>query len=315
MRIAIASSSAAILLALASPTVHAATATVYAHVETRYEPNVIGPGNTSCTTNNDTRECNRLLDQPLLVTDQNGVSTGSQLRREVFAATNTGGVPNFLLTGDAYALALPGSLHASVTVDVTGMGGAFVPGISGYGYAAVEDRIRIRSSTLDNGTAVTLSTVFNITGIGEGTLYLNVVGRRDGIETVLFGGTESSNSAQRSIAGMGGSFIAFIGETLDVDYSLRASTGVSTAAWQADEVANGRTSQSIYGNSAYLYFASADPAVDVYIDGVGGYDYVQPPAIPEPHMALLMMLGLAVVSAGAMRRRGTPVFQAGRPRS
>ncbi|MDP3577264.1 PEP-CTERM sorting domain-containing protein [Methyloversatilis sp.] len=244
-----------------------------------------------------------MLDQPLLVTDQNGVSTASQLRREVFAPTNTGGVPNFLLTGNAHALALPGSLHASVTVAVSGTGGAFVPGISGYGYAAVEDRIRIRSSTLADGTAVTLSTVFNITGIGEGTLYVNVAGRRNGIETVLFGDTESSNSALRSIAGMGGSFIAYIGETLGVDYSLRASTGVSTAAWRADEVANGRMSQSTYGNSAYLYFASADPAVDVYIDGVGGYDYVLPPAIPEPHTALLMLLGLTVVGAGARRRR------------
>lgn len=58
---------------------------------------------------------------------------------------------------------------------------------------------------------------------------------------------------------MGGSFIACIGESLDVDYSLRASSGVSTAAWQADEVLNGRASQSTYGNSAYLCFASADP--------------------------------------------------------
>jgi len=203
MRIAFASSSAAVLFAVASPTVHAATASVYAQVETRYDPNVIGPSNTSCN-NNDTRECNRLLDQPLLVTDQNGVSTTSHLRREVFAPTNTGGVPNFLLTGNTYALALPGSLHASFRVEVSGTDGAFVPGISGYGYAAVEDRIRIRSSTLADGTAVTLRTVFNITDIGEGTLYLNVVGRRNGIQTLLFGDTESSNSARRSIAGMGG---------------------------------------------------------------------------------------------------------------
>lgn len=248
-----------------------------------------------------------MLDQPLLTSDQDGVSTASNLRREVFAPTNTGSVQNFLLTGDAFALALPGSLHASVTVEVTGTGGAFVPGISGYGYAAVEDRITIRSSTLADGSAVTLNTIFDITGIGEGTLYLNVVGRRNGVQTVLFGDTESSNSARRSIAGMGGSFIAFIGETLDVDYSLRASTGVSTAAWQADEVANGRASRSTYGNSAYLYFASADPAVDVYIDGLGGYDYVLAPAIPEPSTALLMLLGLVVVSAGALqRRRGIP---------
>jgi hypothetical protein len=51
MRIAIASSSVAALFAIASPTAQAATASVYAHVETKYEPNVIGPGNTSCTTN------------------------------------------------------------------------------------------------------------------------------------------------------------------------------------------------------------------------------------------------------------------------
>lgn len=142
MRIAIASSSVAALFAMASPTTQAAAASVYAHVETKYEPNVIGPGNTSCTTNNDTRECSRLLDQPLLVTDQNGVPTGSQLLREVYAPGNTSGSPNFRLTGDAFALALPGSLHVSVTVEVKGMGGAFVPDIS---------------------------------GIGEGTLYLNVV--------------------------------------------------------------------------------------------------------------------------------------------
>lgn len=138
MRIGIASSSVAALFAIASPTAQAATACVYAHVETQYAPHVIGPNNTSCTTDNDTRECNRLLDQPLLVTDQNGVSTGSPLQREVFAPTNTGGVPNFLLTGDEHALALPGSLHASVAVEVTGTGAAFVPGVSGYGTARRE---------------------------------------------------------------------------------------------------------------------------------------------------------------------------------
>jgi hypothetical protein len=124
LRIAIASSSAAVLFAFASPAGRAATASGRAHVETKYEPNAIGPDNTSCNTHNDARECNRLLDQPLLVTDQNGVSTASLLRREVFVPTSTGGVPNFLLAGNAHALALPGSLHASVTVEVSGTGGA-----------------------------------------------------------------------------------------------------------------------------------------------------------------------------------------------
>jgi hypothetical protein len=43
--------------------------------------------------------------------------------------------------------------------------------------------------------------------------------------------------------------------------------------------------------------------LDVYIDGVGGYDHVLPPPIPEPYTALLMLQGLAVVGACTLQRR------------
>lgn len=303
MRIVAAKTSVALFLAFASLSAQAATATVYAHVETVYEPNVLGPNNTSCTTNNATRECNRLLDAPLSVSDPDGVSASSALQRDVFAPGNTSAIPNFILTGNAAAQALPGSLHAVADVQVTGAGGASIAGISGYGYAAIEDQIRVRSSTLADGAAVTLNTLLDITGSGGGSLFLSIRGRRNGVLNAgVFGDTNNASGVPRTIDDIGGSFTAFVGETLNIEYGLRASTGSSAALWTEIDVLNGRTSRSSYGNSAYLYFSSADPAADVFIDGVSGYDYVLPPPVPEPGTALMLLLGLGIVSFGASWR-------------
>lgn len=299
MRLTASRSALALLLVSASLPAQAATATVYAHVETVYEPNVLGPNNTSCTSNNASRECNSLIDTPLLVTDPDGILVSSALRKEVFAAGNTSGVPNFVLTGSAAAQALPGSLHAVVDVQVNGAGGAAASGISGYGYAAIKDQIRIGSATLADGSAITLNTLLDITGSGGGSLFLSIRGRRNGVFNAgVFGDTNNASGVPRTIEDIGGSFTVFVGETLNIEYGLRATTGSSAAAWSEIDVLNGRSSRSAYGNSAYLYFSSADP---VSITGLSGYNYVMPLPVPEPDAAVLMLLGLGVVGWGALR--------------
>ena len=294
-----------LLLACASLPARAATATVYAHVENLHEPLAMGPGNTSCSTNNIVRQCYRLLDQALLVTDPDGVSVDSQFYRDVFTQGNTTGVPNFIFTGSANALALPGSLHASVEVQINGKGGTDIytpPGISGFGFVAIEDQIKVLSSTLAKGTAVTLNTLLDITGEGPGTLFLDVRGKRNGISNaIVFSDTHNASAPPRRIEDIGGSFTAYVGETLNIEYSLRASAGASRAGWSEIDVLNGKAEHSAYGNSAFLYFSAADPAAGVVIDGVGGHDYLLP--VPEPGMALMLMLGLGVVGLGARQRR------------
>lgn len=280
---------------------------MYAHVENLHNPLTMGPGNTSCSTNNIGRQCNRLLDQPLPVTDPDGVSVASELDRDLFIRSNVTNVPNFTYTGSASARALSGSLHASVEMQINGKGGRDIftpPGLSGYGYVEIEDQIKVLSSTLANGTAVTLNALLDITGDGPGTLFMVVLGKRNGVSNAgVFGGTNNASGAPRRIEDISGSFTAFVGETLKIEYSLRASAGVTTAGWAAIDVLNGRAAQSSYGNSAFLYFSAADPATDVYIDGVGGYDYLLPSPVPEPGSALFMLLGVGVMGLGALRRR------------
>jgi hypothetical protein len=303
MRFALWNLSAALLLALASLSAQAATAWVGAHVETVFNRLTLGPGNTSCSTNNILRECNQLIDEPLLAGDPDGVWVSSELYHDVFLPGNVSAVPNMVFTGNAIARARPGSLHASAEVKLVGTGGG-PPGISAYGYVEIDDQIKVRSSTLADGTAVTLSALLDITGLGPGSISLNVRGSRNGIfPWLVFGDSDNASGTPRRLEDIGGSFTAFIGETLYVNYALRASTGVSTAGWQQIDVQNGRAAASTYGNSAYLYFSSADPAVDVFIEGESGYDYVQPPPVPEPETVLLMLSGLGVVGFAALKRR------------
>lgn len=303
MRIAFWNLSVPLLLALTSLSAQAATAWVAAHVETVFNRLTLGPGNTSCSTNNILRECNQWVDEPLLGSDPDGVWVSSELYHDVFLPGNVSSVPNMVFTGNAIARARPGSLHASVDVRLDGTGGG-QPGMSAYGYVEIDDQIKIRYSTLADGTAVTLSALLDISGEGPGSIFLSVHGRRNGIfPWLVFGDSDNASGTPRRIDDIGGSFTAFVGETLYVNYGLRASNGVSTAAWEQIDVLNGRAAQSSYGNSAYLYFSSADPSADVFIEGASGYDYVQPPPVPEPETALLMLLGLGVVGFGALKRR------------
>lgn len=303
MRFALWNLSVALLLALTSLSAQAATAWVAAHVETVFNRLTLGPGNTSCSTNNILRECNQLVDEPLLGTDPDGVWVSSELYHDVFLPGNVSSVPNMVFTGNAIARARPGSLHASVEVKLVGTGGG-QPGMSAYGYVQIDDQIKVRSSSLADGTAVTLNALLDITGEGPGSVSLSVQGRRnDTFPWLVLGDSDNASGTPRRIEDIGGSFTAFVGETLYVTYALRASNGVSTSGWQQIDVQNGRAAESSYGNSAYLYFSSADPGVDVFIQGASGYDYVQPPPVPEPETALLMLLGLGVVASVARVRR------------
>lgn len=282
--------------------------TVHSQVENLFERLAFGPQNTSCGSTTIARQCIRLLDQPLLVTDPDGVSVSSRLDRDLFNPDNDTGAPNFVFTGTASAKALPGSLHASVDIQIGGKGGRTAttpPGLSGYGYAAIEDQIKVRSATLADGSAVTLSTVLNISGEGPGTLFLSVRGKRDGVFNAnVFGGTNNASGTPRRLEDIGDSFTAFVGETLSVEYVLRASNGASTALWAAIDVLNGRAAQSSYGSSAFLYFSSVNPAENVFIEGVSGYNYLLP--VPEPATALLTLLDLGVVGLGVRRRSRAP---------
>lgn len=304
MRIAAARTSVAFLLAVVGLSAEAATATVATVVVTRFEPNTTGGG--ACTGTNINIQCESLLDQPLLPGDPDGLTSNSHLQRDYFAPSNTGATPNYILTGSASARAQPGSLHASAQTQAIGMGGGGASlggGISAGGFAHIEDQIRVRSSAFADGTAVSLSTLLDISGTGRGTVSLIVRGRRNGIFNFgVFGGDENSNSNSVSLADLGGSFTAFVGETLNVEYSLRASTGSSTAGWAAIDVLNGRAAESSYGNSAFLYFSATDPAADVFIEGLSGYDYRLPP-VPEPSTAIFMLLGLGLLGVAAAPHR------------
>lgn len=280
----------------------AATATVISYVDSSFNPNGVGLG--SCVSGESSsfdRKCHRLNDEPLLVTDPDGVRTQVSFQREIFLPSNTGQVPNRLLTGFAQAYALPGSLHAEVEVQVDGFGGGVSGGVTGLASAQIEDRIKVTSATLAKGTAVVLSTLLDVNGTGRGNLSLTIRGSRPGLPGLVgvFGESNYTDRDDESLESIGGQFTAYVGETLWLDYYLNASAGVSNAGWGQIDVLNGRARSSSYGNSAYLYFASADPAVQWVSDSGASYRVA---VVPEPSTYAMMLLGLVGLGASARRK-------------
>jgi len=288
----------ALLLAVVTSSTLAATATVVTEVNVLFEPN----GQTTMLGCGNGVDCDKdtVLDAPLLVTDPDGVSASSSLNFAFFGSTNNSGVPNFLHTGSALAHALPGSLHAAAEVQLTGTGGGGStprPGVTAIGYVEVRDQIKVNSSTLPDRTVVTLNVLMEITGQGRGQVGVTVRGRKAGISGLagLFGDDQIAGDEDESLQGISGQFTAEVGSTLTIDYFLRSSTGVPTAGWGAADRLNGRARNSDYGNSAYLYFSVADPQ-NVSLEGLGGYDYVQPNPVPLPATFWLLLPGLGVLS-------------------
>ena len=260
----------------------AATATVSTEVNSLFDPNGV-TAQFGCGSD---PTCDRAAVEnlPLLVSDPDGVSGASSVNYAFFAPDNTTGVPNFSYSGTAEAKASPGSLHASADVRVTGAGGASpAQGISARSHVMVIDQLKVISPTLADRTPVTLNVLLDITGQGRGRAGIVVRGRKAGFAgpVGLFGDDDIANSNLDSLDDISGQFTAEVGDTLRFEYFLQSSAGVSDSAWSATDILNGRTANSNYGNSAYLYFAAADPA-NVTLQGLGGYHYVQPNPVPLP---------------------------------
>lgn len=311
MNIRLASGSLVTAMLFACAPALAATATAISFLNMSYEPNILGPNNTSCTSSNVSfYECDRVLDAPLLATDPDGVRSEVTFYREAYSPLGDGSTPDGILKGQARAYALPGSLHAEVEVQLTGRGYSPGNGISGFGYVAVEDRLRITSETLATGTAVVLNTQFAVGGQGRGSVGLSIRGSRPPIPGLagVFGDSDNSNSNSISLDSISGQFTAYVGENLYLEYWLRASTGVSDGLWKPIDVLNGRNASSSYGNSAYLYFAAEDPSVQWVADSGASY---RAAVVPEPGTYAMMLLGLAGLAAIA-RRRASRQFAASR---
>jgi len=274
----------------------AATATISTEVNSLFDPNGV-TAQFGCGSD---FTCDRDLveDAPLLVGDPDGVSASSGVSYDFFAESNATSVPNFSYTGSALGKAAPGSLHASAEVQVTGTGGVSpASGISAKSFVMVTDQLKVNSSTLANRTLVTLNVLLDVTGQGRGQVDLIVRGRKAGSfgAVSLFGGHDNATSNVDILEDISGQFTAEVGDTLQIEYYLQASAGVSDSGWTNADRLNGRAANSDYGNSAFLYFSAADSA-NVTLQGLSGYDYVQPSPVPLPAALWSLLAGIALLA-------------------
>ena len=272
IRIASCSLAATVLLASAPALAATAKATVITYVGTSNSSS-LNPSNAQCNSAFVVHECEQFIDAPLLATDPDGVRAQTVFRRDGIVPPQGGSQAPGAAEGKATAYALPGSLHAEVEVQVYGAGYFPGQGAAGYGFAQIEDRLKITSSTLANGTAVTMATTMAINGEGRGSAYLRITTLRSTTinQTTTLVYEEDVASASADLESLSGQFIAYVGETLNLDFGLRASAGVNNFSWGPIDVINGRASSSKYGNSAYLYFASEDPNVQWVADSGASY--------------------------------------------
>ena len=246
----------------------------------------------------------------------NPLDTGPvQSTRVIVVQGNVSGSANFILSGQASASATLGSLHAAVSVQITGAGfppgGNFTaPSIGGRGQAAVDDILRVKSATLPNGTPVTINTLFQVTGAGGGRLDLNITGfgtknnEQFGHIGSLFNGGDAASDAGplgiESLTSSRGSFNTYVGDILHVTYSLEAFTRQFAIGWRPIDVLNGRARDSFYLNSAHLFIEPSNPALDIALDNGTGFSYAFPAAVPLP-----ASVGLLLPALGLLLRRRT----------
>jgi len=262
-------------------------------------------------------ECEMKVDVPLLpgtfegLYGFQGIVAQTTYVREGVVPPGVFGIGPGIATGTAQARALPGSLHAQVEVQLNGSAYFSGIGVGGYGYAEVEDKIKVRSATLADGTAVQMSAQLGIAGTGRGAASLRVDTLRsttNNVSTTLVFDQDVASSSTDSLESLSGSFTAYVGESLNIVFALRASAGLSNAAWRSADVLNGRISSSSYGNSAYLYFASDDPSVQWVADSGASYRVAE---IPEPGTYAMMLFGLVALGTFAKRRSPSVLVKAG----
>jgi len=288
---------AAVFLAFISGSSMAATVDLIGtFINNHFAPNDVSSH--FCASNDPSCDEDIVQDAELRVTDPDGVSGSSSVNHSYFSPSNITGAPNFVYEAFAFAKALPGSLHASVAVELNGTGGDVVggDGLSATSLVRVTDELNVTSSTLASGTLVTLNVLVDIGGKGRARAGVTVVGNKPGFGlTNLFREEASATTDQASLSALGGQFSAQVGGRLFIEYFLQASAGVRDSNWKQEDVENGRAADSDYGNSAFLYFSATDPA-NVTLKGQSGYDYVQPNPVPLPAAVWSLLSGLLLLT-------------------
>ena len=241
------------------------------------------PGCTSGSTGSS--ECARIIQNVDLGSPPVDTGTVTTIR-STFDAGNVSQVPNFTMNGNARAFASLGQLHASTFVQIQGAGGNNVS-IGGRAYAQITDRVRVESSVLPNGSAVSIKVLFDVNGSGGGRLFFGLNGSNQQVELAndSAGNIDSLESYETT-------FSAKVGEAFTVTYGLTAHTRMISAGWSDVDVLNGRNNQADYGNSAFLYMEGVDPSLGIALVSNTGFSYAFSTAVPVPASAWLLASAL-----------------------
>ena len=271
----------------------AATVIAEAYLVTQSADNVTNPP--GCITGSTTfTECVRITQTIGLGAPLTTTGTVTTLR----STLDAGGLPDFVMNGNARASASFGHLHASTFVQIQGKGGSNVSA-GGRSYAQVTDRVTIQSSVLPIGTPVSIKVLMDVSGHGGGALYFGL-SRFQKVEQANDIGFPADVLEDYETT-----FSAKVGDKISVSYGLMAYTRVFSTIWRPIDVLNGRNNSADYGNSAYIYMGGADPALDItLLSDSGGFLYPIPSAVPEPAAAWLLLIGLPMLAWRARSRQG-----------
>jgi hypothetical protein len=151
----------------------------------------------------------------------------------------------------------------------------------------VADMLSIRSDSLAPGSAAMLEITLHLTS--------TVTGTNAGVTAVVFcyGATariEHRASASDTVVGL---CPTTVGAAQAVNGVFYGRAGVETAYGSSTEAA-----RASFDGSAWYSIRMLTP--DAYFASASGYNYLPPPAVPEPMSAALMAVGMGVL---ALRRR------------